>query len=140
MSRVSQVEIFHIKDKRYSYPTGAHANNSDSSVSTIQYMPTCVRLEQVSEHETVKENDEITVKKYFHENMLLPTKFEQHCQAFLEMITKFKSMSEGHLRRINVSKHRIDLCQKEVRPVHSAPYQAGPTVSHRISDYQIGCT
>lgn len=31
------------------------------------------------------------------------------------------------MRHINLSKHSIRLAKNEVRPVHSAEYQAGPT-------------
>lgn len=43
------------------------------------------------------------------------------------MLQEFESLWDGHLRCGNVSKHQIDLFSKEVRLIHSAPYQTGPT-------------
>lgn len=49
------VEIVHLKEARFSYPSGAHANNIDRLVHSVQYKPTPNRLKQIANHEVVKE-------------------------------------------------------------------------------------
>lgn len=120
------IEIVYIKDERYLYLSDAHTNKTDSSVSTVHYNRTYDHLEQVEKHKAGKERDEETLKKDFRENELLPAKFDQHPQAFLEMLMEFKSFWNGCIEHINVSKHRINLTNDKVRLVHSARYQAGP--------------
>lgn len=41
------------------------------------------------------------------------------------MVIKLRSVWEGHLARVSVSNHYIDISNYEVRPVHSAPNQSG---------------
>lgn len=43
------------------------------------------------------------------------------------MLIKFQRMWDGHLGRINVAEHIINLLNDEMRPVYSTPYRAEPT-------------
>lgn len=53
------------------------------------------------------------------------------------MLKEFESKWDGHLERINVAKHRIDLLIEDVRPAHSAPYRAGPA-ARKFAREEIG--
>lgn len=44
------------------------------------------------------------------------------------MLSDFGFTQEGHRGRINSAKHRIELSSADEKPIHSAPYQAGPKV------------
>lgn len=44
------------------------------------------------------------------------------------MLEEFESMRNEHLKRIKVAQHCIDLLNNEVRPIHTTPFWAGPTV------------
>lgn len=56
------VELVHIENEHYSYLPGAHASEHDSSFTAGRYMPTSSRLEQILEHEDVKEKDKRTIE------------------------------------------------------------------------------
>lgn len=43
-----------------------------------------------------------------------------------EMLQEFTNMWDGHLGTIKTVKHHIDLDPPEAKPIHSAPYRAGP--------------
>lgn len=81
-------EIFYIQYNLFSYLSGAHANN-DSSVNVVYYKPTPNRLDQMAEHEVVKERDEETLKEDRREDLHLSVKFEHHRPAFSDMLTDF---------------------------------------------------
>lgn len=40
---------------------------------------------------------------------------------------ELESMSEEFLGRIHFSEHQFNLSSDDIKPVHSAPYRAGPT-------------
>lgn len=42
---------------------------------------------------------------------------------FVEMISDFASMTDGHLGRIKLGKHRVELSQPKTKLIHSAPYR-----------------
>lgn len=44
------------------------------------------------------------------------------------MAEQFKDMWDSHVRRITTSRHRIDLGSDDIRPVYSAPHEAGQIV------------
>lgn len=47
-------------------------------------------------------------------------------QPFIDMLSQFDSMWDGHHGCVTMGKHRIELLQPEKAPVHAAPYQTGP--------------
>lgn len=50
-------EIFQVKDS-FLYPSGIHVNNKDSSFHAVHYKPNPDRLEQMVEHEEMKEEED----------------------------------------------------------------------------------
>lgn len=118
------VVIVHVKDVQFSYPSSTLANNDDSSVHAINYMPNSARLKQMVVHVAAKYNDKEKLQNDWRENGQVPAKAMTHRLAFLEMLKKIKSNWGRLLGRINVSKHQ-DLLSDKVRPVHSATYHVG---------------
>lgn len=59
--------------------------------------------------------------------MLLLAKFEDRRPVFPEKLEEYENMWDVYRGRIHVAKHRIDLLNDDVRPVHSASYRAGQT-------------
>lgn len=102
------------------------ATKSDSPGNAVDYKRTPNRLDQMPEHEAVKERGKETLK-IWRENVQLSAKFEQHRPAFLDTLTVLQSIWDRYLGRINVSKHSTELLNDKVWPVHSAPYRARPT-------------
>lgn len=81
----------------------------------------------MAEHKAVTEKDEEKLNKDWCKDTQSPDKFRTHQPASFEMLEDFEGMWDGHQGRMNVSKHRINLLNDEVSPVHSASYSAGPT-------------
>lgn len=42
------------------------------------------------------------------------------------MLSKFQFLWESHLEQTSMAKHRIEHTGKNILPIHSAPYKAGP--------------
>lgn len=61
--------IIRIKDEHFSYPSGVHANNDNSSINTAHYEPTPDHLDHIVEHGAVNEREEETVNKDCHEEV-----------------------------------------------------------------------
>lgn len=58
---------------------------------------------------------------------MLPPEFKDNPTVFLEMLEELDSALDGYMERINVAKYEVNRLNKDVRPVHSALYQAGPS-------------
>lgn len=57
---------------------------------------------------------------------MVPDKYEQHRPDFLKLLEEFEDIWDGHHRRTNTRKHRIELTDNDIRLVHNAPYRASP--------------
>lgn len=53
---------------------------------------------------------------------------------------QFQFMWNGHLGRINVSKHCVKLLQQDAEPVYTAPYRASPKLEKLIKLRLIQCS
>lgn len=42
------------------------------------------------------------------------------------MLELFSPMWDGHVGRITIAKHRIEMNTRDIRPINSAPYRVGP--------------
>lgn len=102
-------------------------NKRNISINAIHYRLTPKGLDQMRDQEAVVKRVEETFEKDPRKDLQLAAKFEKHHPAFSDIFKDFQCMYAGHYRRINVAKHRIDLFNDEVRPVHSAQYRAGQT-------------
>lgn len=116
----AQAETVQINDKRFSYPTGAFANNSDSSVYAIHYNRTCTAWNRLLRTSWQEKNGKRPRKNWREEAKLL-AKFITHRPASLEMLEKFESRWDGLVGRINRPEHRIVILNDEFRPVQSPP-------------------
>lgn len=63
------VEIVHIKSERFTYPSDAHANNSDGSVNVVHKKPASDRSKQIANHQAVKEKDKEKLQKDCQEDI-----------------------------------------------------------------------
>lgn len=67
-------EIVRIRNERFSYHSGAHAYNNESSLESVQYKPTPDLQEQMAENEVVKEKKNEKLKTGWREHaQLLPS-------------------------------------------------------------------
>lgn len=53
-------------------------------------------------------------------------KLEVYPDKFIGLMTEFDPMWDGHLSRICIPNHCIEITSDESQPVHCAPYKAGP--------------
>lgn len=59
----ASVEIVHVKDDRFLYPSGAHADKNDRIINAVHYELTIDHLHKMAEHEVVKDRYKETLKK-----------------------------------------------------------------------------
>lgn len=85
------------------------------------------RLEQREKYETAKEKAAEKLKRIGLKMVIYPPIPRPTNWLCLEMVEKFSSMRDGHLSLLHASKHRIELLNDEVRPVHSTLYRVGTT-------------
>lgn len=53
--------------------------------------------------------------------------YSEYCGEFIDMLTLFFNMCDEHLGQTKIAKNRTKQ-QQNSSPVHSAPYQTGPTI------------
>lgn len=76
-------------------------------------------------HEEVTQKDETRLTEDRRNEITVPDKYKDHKVAFLQLLTEFENMWEGHLGRIKTARHQIELADSDIRPVYSAPYRVG---------------
>lgn len=64
----------------------------------------------------------------------IPDKYEDYRQSFIEMLTHFATLSDGHLGHISMTKCRVELKPTDIYHIHCAPYRTGPTMRQRKKD------
>lgn len=74
----------------------------------------------------VKHEDDEQKAFNWRQDVKLDPKSDAHRDKIIRMMTVFESMQCDHLGCISVAKHRTELTSDKVRPVHCAPYRAGP--------------
>lgn len=81
----------------------------------------------MNRHEQIHSLQSNDIHADWRKKVNLSNNYSQYRQEFIQMLEPFSKMWDGHLGRISVAKHRIDLMSGST-PVHSAPYRAGPKV------------
>lgn len=74
-------------------------------------------------HEKVQLSQSRQAEADWRKEVNLSDNYSQYQQVFIQMLQAFSNMWDGHLGRISVAKHRIDLTPG-ASPIHSAPYRA----------------
>lgn len=77
-------------------------------------------------HEAVKKIDEEGLDQDWQRVVKVSDSYVKYNDVFIEMISDFASMLDGHLEQIIVWKHRIELSPGVAQPIHAAQYRAGP--------------
>ena len=78
-------------------------------------------------HRNVDKSDEKRLEEDWRDEINFnDKKYAEFKEPFLDMMSNFSDMWDGRLGTITAAKHRIDLDPVDSRPIHSAPYRAGP--------------
>ena len=84
------------------------------------------RDERMARHFEVKETDGKNEKTDWRTLINFNDEYAEYRDEFISMLEKYESMWDGHIGQITVAKHRIDLVDEGMRPIHAHPYRAGP--------------
>lgn len=76
-------------------------------VSAVCYNLTDDRELQMLRHTFTQDHDSKRLARDWREEHHIFEKYSAYCTEFIDMLTKFQSMREGHLSRISVAKHSI---------------------------------
>lgn len=102
-------------------------NMSENSVEIVQFYGSPGSKEtKLKRYYTVAEDDALKKTTYWTEQVQLIETNAEWKPQFIEMISKFKFMSNNHSWKISVAKHRIDLSPPNVPAIHATTYRAGP--------------
>lgn len=63
---------------------------------------------------------------YRIETIVILENYSQNRKEFIDVLTTFQSIWNGHLGRISTMKNRVDLLSPMIRPINSVPYRAKP--------------
>lgn len=106
-------------------PTGS-PNYDRNVIATVRYKPTIHEDAQMERQYTVGKTESERLTHNWNEEIQLSDKYSNYRGKFLTFLSKFQSMLDGHLCRITVSKHRIELTPENTQPIRSAPYRTSP--------------
>lgn len=95
-------------------------------VAPVHYKPTESRTSQITRHTEVANEDAKRQREDWREHVEVGAAYEYLRPEINSLLTEFTSMWDGHLGTIQTVKHRIDLDPPKAKPIHSAPYRAGP--------------
>lgn len=84
------------------------------------------RDDHVRQQEQIKVEDDQKLKDNWQQQLKFNLKYDEYQPEFESLMSNYKSIWNGHLGRIFVTKHRIELTTAEHRPVHSPTHRAGP--------------
>lgn len=102
-------------------------NPLEDPVSTVQLYKNQASKEVKLERNKVIAK-EVAKKKalYWTEQLQFNDKYVEWNLQFINMMSRYASMRDGHTGRISVVSHRIYLNPTNVPPIHALPYRAGP--------------
>lgn len=115
----------------------AETDKPHTVVATIHYNQPMDRKLQVGKHTRIQSEVTEQLTKVGKDEISIYAQFRANKQAFIDMLSQFQLMGDGHHVRIILAKHRIKLVQPDTAPVHWAPYQAGPKM-RKIENTEIG--
>lgn len=102
---------------------------NETSADSLNARPICEEKEdkqqQLEQHRQVTKTDQRNQKEDRKNQLNFNQKNDEYRQDFDTLMSKFSLMCDGHLGRILVTKHHIQLSM-ETPPIYSHPYRAGP--------------
>lgn len=106
---------------------------------SVHYRPTPDRKQQMKDGHSVQAEDPQLLLHDSKNEGQLSEKFQLYQDVFVKMLEKFKSIWDGHLRRVDISKRHVGSTSKVVPATYSASCQAGP-VARNCSAVEIDST
>lgn len=92
----------------------------------VDYKPCTVRELQIDEHVRRKQDATAQLKKNLSKELAISPQYHASKKPFIEILSHFQPIRDGHFSRINIAKHRIKRHLSDKAPVHSAVYSACP--------------
>lgn len=81
---------------------------------------------QMRNREDVKKNDEELLKQDLGNVGMIANAYIKFKDEFIDNLSDFKSMWDGHLGRVRNAKHWIGLSESDAKPINSSLYHTGP--------------
>lgn len=119
--------IVHIEPGNEGCKVNKERSAEPDAVTTVHYKPMESRETQMQRHKAVETEDKEQQMKYWKDKVDIGPSYEHLRPQILNMLSEFTHMWVAHLGTIRTVRHRIDLDPPTAKPVHSAPYRAGPT-------------
>lgn len=120
--------------KTYSHSTAREANktamdNQHTLVAAVHYESTIDKESRIWKHNRIRSDETTQLTKVWNREVSSATQYQSNKQPFLDILSQFKLMWDGHLGRVTMTKRRMDLLQPDTAPVYAKPYQAGSEMS-----------
>lgn len=96
------------------------------TIGAVHYQSSEDRGTQMTGQNDVKAKDDCNLKLDQKCEVQLLNGYAEYHDQFPGMLSGFQSVLDGHLRQMNIAKHRIGLRGENTQPIPSAPYHAGP--------------
>lgn len=90
-------------------------------------------------HGQIRNAHEDASKRDRKEDVEIAKEYARYRSTFIKILGEFEITSDGHLGRIDVVEHRMDLEISGERPNRSMPYRAGPRARYFENKKSSGC-
>lgn len=84
----------------------------------------------MAKNERVTREDEAWLTEERRDEITIPDEYKTHRDEFLQLLSEFEDMGDGHLRSIKAARYWIELTFSDICPAHSTVYRAGPIPRH----------
>lgn len=106
-------------------------NKTQDTVHFIRpYWRDEIREEEVARLLEFKGEENANKKAEWRTLINFNDKYNEYRQEFVSILEKYETMREGHIARITISKHLIDLVDENVQPFHAPLYKLRPKRRH----------
>lgn len=95
-------------------------------INAIRYKVVEDRQTQIGLHMKAEKEDSDRKVHDWRGEVKVDINLNPYCNKFIVMTTEFKYTRDGYLGRISVEKHRINLTQYKIQPIHCVALRVGP--------------
>lgn len=92
----------------------------------MHYKQSVDRDTQMTRYKDVEAKDDLNLKLDWKSKTQLSDDYAEYRDQLLSMLSEFQFIQDGQLGQLNIAKHRIELTNENILPIHSAPYRVGP--------------
>lgn len=91
----------------------------------LLYKPIKSGTKRIAQHSIIRHEDNERLAQSWHEQITLQNEYKGYCQSFLDLLSKFGTLSDKPFGTVTTRKRRIEVVESSTPPVRFSFYRAG---------------